>query len=772
MNQFRFGSKAATLRDLNGYLSVGQLCPQLVVGRRAWVESPDAFMASVRAAFGAETLAVRSSARGEDSTSESLAGAYVSYLNVEPEDDALKNAIDGVFASYRDADARDEVLIQPMVRDVAISGVVLTRDLDTGSPYYVINYDSGSGRTDTVTGGGDSKTVLVHRARPDQLKSARMCRLIDSVIEIENVTGSHELDIEFCMNEKNDVFILQVRPLAARSNWSRVPDAQIDRSIDHIRARIVELSAPDARLGGNRTVLSEMTDWNPAEMIGNAPKPLALSLYKTLITDRTWAEARARMGYRMVDGPLLHDFQGRPYIDVRKSFNSFLPHGIDPAHADTLVSHQLEVLAANRDLHDKVEFAIAVSCEDFETGKIKARLGEAGLSADAQTAVHAQIQAITAAILGAGCAGLTPLIAQADALLKTPAPTASHNPLASVQNLLELCRNNGTTPFSQLARHGFIGVQLLRSLSARGVFDAGHVDQFMHGVQTVASDLIRDMNEVHAGQKSIEAFMERYGHLRPGTYDIMSWRYEERPDLYLAHGQVRKIADHVPFVPDAGQRKDIQTLIDETGFATDVDGLLNYIVTAIKGREQSKFAFSRAISNALDILTVWGKDNGLSREDLSYLPIDVLHGTPDPGALRDRIEGGREAYLLTRAIRLPHVILDALDIDVVRIPLGQPTFVTGKSITAQGHLLTSMEGNEIDDKIVLIESADPGFDWIFSHRVLGLITKYGGANSHMTIRCAEFGLPAAIGCGERLFDTLCKAQTIELNASARRLSCH
>ena len=68
-------------------------------------------------------------------------------------------------------------------------------------------------------------------------------------------------------------------------------------------------------------------------------------------------------------------------------------------------------------------------------------------------------------------------------------------------------------------------------------------------------------------------------------------------------------------------------------------------------------------------------------------------------------------------------------------------------------------------KIACIENADPGDDWIFTKGIKGLVTQYGGVNSHMAIRCAEFGLPAAIGCGERTFERLLAAGRIELNCA-------
>jgi len=46
---------------------------------------------------------------------------------------------------------------------------------------------------------------------------------------------------------------------------------------------------------------------------------------------------------------------------------------------------------------------------------------------------------------------------------------------------------------------------------------------------------------------------------------------------------------------------------------------------------------------------------------------------------------------------------------------------------------------------------------------------YGGANSHMAIRAAEFSLPAAIGVGEQLYNTCNSANSIELDAAGETI---
>ena len=82
---------------------------------------------------------------------------------------------------------------------------------------------------------------------------------------------------------------------------------------------------------------------------------------------------------------------------------------------------------------------------------------------------------------------------------------------------------------------------------------------------------------------------------------------------------------------------------------------------------------------------------------------------------------------------------------------------------------TSSPTTDLEGRIAIIPNADPGFDWIFSRGIAGLITMYGGANSHMAIRMAEFELPGVTGVGELLFERLKEASVVELDCSARQV---
>jgi len=776
-SDFAFASKGKTLAQLSRLLRLGKITPFEIIPVSKWEIERDAEIRKVISRFSSVRLAVRSSSTDEDTIHNSNAGAFLSMIDVKSTTEEFAPAVDAVIASYGDNYANQEVLIQPMVQGVVLSGVILTRDLDTGSPYYVINYDDYSGRTDTVTSGAVGKMVMVHRANPNALHSPRMRKLVEAVQEIEAVTNSHELDIEFCMTSNQTVHILQVRPLAARSSWNLVSDQVIDEKLAETRQAIEDLQNPLTGIVGSSTILGEMPDWNPAEMIGNTPRGLALSLYKFLITDKTWSQARAKMGYKNIEKPLLTDFVGRPYIDVRNSLNSFIPEGLDNGIAERLVNFQLLRLAENREMHDKLEFEIAITCLDFAYAERTQVLRDSGFSVTDLGTFHDALQDLTWKAVSPGSEGLLQQLAITDRVLIKHTTSPQGHPIERVRDILEECIQYGTLPFSILARHAFIGVSFLKSLVVRDVLSDDDINNFMRSIHTVAADIVGDLKAVTAGVLQEEIFLARHGHLRPGTYDILSWRYDEKPDLYL-NVEPRHQAPEGPTNPHdfsipSHKEAAVASLLKELNFDIGPQHLWEYIGTAIAAREKAKYAFSRGISDALVEIGNWGEAVGLSRDDLSHIKImSFLENHEDINKLSEVAIAGREAHQLTRAVRLPYLITEPDDIDVVYPARGQATFITNKTVTAPILHLHTNEAANLDGQIVLIESADPGFDWIFTHDISGLVTQFGGANSHMAIRCAEFGLPAAIGCAERTFSELLKSSVIELNCAARKVTGH
>ena len=138
---------------------------------------------------------------------------------------------------------------------------------------------------------------------------------------------------------------------------------------------------PHPFLMGSRTVFGVMPDWNPAEMIGVRPQPLALSLYRELVTDSIWAYQRNNYGYRNLRSfPLMPHFFGLPYIDVRLSFNSFIPADLDEGLAGRLVDYYINRLLSRPSLHDKVEFEIVFSCYTFDLPEKLNLLAKEGFS--------------------------------------------------------------------------------------------------------------------------------------------------------------------------------------------------------------------------------------------------------------------------------------------------------------------------------------------------------------------------------------------------------
>ena len=782
--RFVLGTKAETLDRLRPILKSASIEEQVSISVKAWNHDSKDCLDSIHQMFNGAKVIVRSSALSEDCWNTSNAGGFDSVLNVDSGIDVeLREAIDQVVSSYGDSNLDDQVLVQRMLHDVTISGVVFTRTLDQGAPYYVVNYDDETASTDSVTSGqGESlRTVMVLRSERDRIGEidVNLEPLISTIAEIESLVGYDSLDIEFAVTSGGRLHILQVRPIAVTHQFHQVGDEQITAALNDAKLQFRRQSEHSPYIVGAETIFAVMPDWNPAEIVGTKPRALALSLYQYLITNEVWAQQRAEYGYRDVrPHPLILGFQGHPFVDVRASFNSFIPEGINDELAHKLVEHYLAELRDKPHLHDKVEFDILFTCwfpdiHDLLARRLPARV----FSESEREIIEGSLVEITVNGINRieeDRASIMELEARYAKVLSSKLP-----PLELACCLIEECKRFGTLAFSHLARAGFVAVTILKSLVRTGAISIDEFDRFMNSLETVTSRFELDASRVASGELDFDSFVDLYGHLRPGTYDITSEAYFENPEKYLhpiIESTSRENPDEVKeFEWSDDARQSIETSFSAGNIPIDADAFALFAKSAIEGREWAKFVFTRSLSTALNEIRRWSADFSLDRDDASFLDFhDILQLRSGLaiGAQQEwvekRVTEGRDAYRLTRAIELPPILFSEADFELFERKSSEPNFVTSGRAVANVHVLTGKDDPAaLSGNIVLIPQADPGFDWIFGSSLIGLVTMYGGANSHMAIRAAELGLPAAIGVGEKLFEMLSKAEVVELDCASK-----
>jgi len=764
----KFSSKAGTLAAMRPLLNSALVAPLYSFSLETWRSNKQRCLVGVRQHLSAAPWIVRSSSQQEDGHTSSNAGAFLSVPHVDA--DSLEDAVEKVFSSYGQAHPSDEVLIQPMLNGVLRSGVAFSHDPNTCAPYRVISWHEGSD-TAFVTGGQGGQ-VWQQAARSPVAAPDKVAPVVKLVEELLEHFGGVPLDCEFAFTEdsgKEVLWLLQARPLILTA--APEEDAAQTNRLQIIESKVARGMQPHPFLMGRRTVYGVMPDWNPAEILGVRPKPLALSLYRELVTDAIWAYQRHNYGYRNLRSfPLMPHFFGLPYIDVRLSFNSFIPADLKEGLAGRLVDHYIDRLLAEPTLHDKVEFEIVYSCYTLDLPQRLQSLSEAGFSEDERKSIAESLRKLTNRILHpqdglwrGDAAKLDVLQARREELL-----ASSADPLERIYWLLEDAKRYGTLPFAGLARAGFVAVQMLKSLVAVGIFSDSDYEAFMASISTVSGQLARDRALL---DKS--TFLARYGHLRPGTYDILSPRYDEAPDFYFDWNRRPAPPEPTrPFSLTLEQMRELGTRLQSHSLDPDPVGLFDFMQAGIELRELAKFHFTRNLSDALALISEVGAQHGFSRDELAYCDCRVfgeLHVAASdlPDALSRSIEQGSKRYANTARISLPPLISAPEDVWAFEWPAASPNFITQKKITAP--VAGCDDRHRLAGSIVCIPSADPGFDWLFSFPIAGLITAWGGANSHMAIRAGELGLPAVVGSGEVLYRAWSTVGRLHIDCASRQV---
>lgn len=702
-------------------------------------------------------LIIRSSSSMEDNKDISNAGKFLSIGNISFDEKEIFEAIDKVAKKLL---KKDQIIIQQYISNVDISGVLFTRDHKNNSPYYIINYDR-SKKTDLITSGKSNpslKTKIIYR---ENIKDKIFFKLLKVVKFIENLYQSDKLDIEFAIS-KNKIFIFQCRYLIIKNKINL--DNEVSIALNNLKKKIHKLKSINPFLSGKTTYFSNMSDWNPAEMIGNKPNSLSISLYSELITDKIWAHQRNNYGYKnVIPNQLMLNFAGSPYIDLRADLNSFLPKNLDPNTQNKIINSCLSKIKKNPEIHDKIEFKCIETSLDFINNNKILKFGND---------YKKKLFSITKNFVLEN-KFLNKELNKVK-ILEDKISNIKKSNLSEIQKIYYLIfftKNYGTLPFAGAARLAFVGTKFLKSLKDLNVINQAELESFYHQPKSIPNLIKSDLDKLRKKKISKQKFLNKYGHLRPHSYNITSKNYSENFNIYF------NIKNKVDFKRtkiikiNKNKISIIQKLINKNRLKISSSKFLEFIKNSIYAREYCKFVFTKGIDEIFNNINKLCNEIKIKKKDIQFTTINTFKknlSSLSPEKLKDilnsEIKINKKNQMILDRLILPDIIFDQNNIYNFEQNYVKGNYITNKGVTASILNLNYGSSNKnFKDKIVIIENADPGYDYLFSFKIKGLITKYGGANSHMSIRCLELGIPAIIGVGGKNFEEINKAEKIYID---------
>ena len=738
-----------------------------------------------------EKICIRSSFYKEDSAKSSLAGKFDSFINIKNDKKNIIYSIENLINQYKKYNSKSKFflknyfLVQNYIKVSICSGVITNYSLSDGAPYYSINYNDFSNSTLSVTAGDkDSFRVLhVSKNSKENIRSQKFKKIIEAIKKIEKIYNFKPLDIEFAVGKNFKVFILQIRPISTTFKWKLINEKNFQLLLNKSEKKYQDIKKRNIKYG-KKAVFGLMPDWNPAEIIGFQPNLFSYSLYKFLVTDKIWAIARNQMGYKELKNPkLIYSFTGKPYVDLRMSFNSLLPKFLNNKLEKKIITFWINEIIKKPYFHDKIEFEITDNCFYFGLqNKISKKYNF--LKSNEKKLFYESLKRLTNKILKEYKANFLKMNDQIKTLEKFRVETIKNflsknkNEIEYSKRLFIKCKEQGILPFAKQARNAFIGKKILISLLETKALSKKSYFNILKQLETISHDYILDQNKLDKNKITKIEFRKKYFHLRPNSYDISNKRYHEKIlSNKMNYEEINALLNfnvkNIDKIITKNEYRKIKDLLKKNKLETNVNDLLNFCICSLKLRENYKFMFTRTLSDGIQLLRNYSDKKKISY-NFSNVSINSIFKIKDKkDAFMVKKESSKNFKLSEyyNYVKLPYLIVSNNDFFVSSILLSKPNFISDKNITGKMIFLDGKSKNiDLKNKVVVIENADPGFDWIFSKKIKGLITKFGGVNSHMSIRCEELNIPAIIGFGEDNFSKLKNDNIVNIDCKLQKIN--
>lgn len=717
-------------------------------------------------------LAVRSSARGEDSTEASFAGQLTSIVGVRTESD-LRAALSTCFASGDRAASQSyqehfghrlkgmNVLVQRMV-EPRFSGVFFSRDprrpegartndlrLQTTQSWIVEGVEgfgeqlvSGAVTPFRFTASGETSS----RPAPSDWTPEDLTRVVQMGLEAQNVF-QYPVDVEWAIDRDGRLWMLQARAITTNGTAIKAEHSDL---VQLELARLIKTNGPHTTWDSQTFV-----EWT------GVPSKLSLSVWQRAFAPRgAFVQALREVGYAgsdpsfQGDSSLLEEVFGRACLNLTRLEPLFF--GKVPYRFISKPHPHLEfdwrkidlptILHAPSAIARMTKVAWTLQNQDSLRETCEAKLRAFSVSRESRES--------TLPVAGASVSALVKDLSLEAEQFATEALLWPFILAITVEAHMEtlelvLAKDLGRDP-----------ARLLLS-------------QWMsRDLHTVTSEMESAHRDANFHPERRPAFFEAFGHRGPGELDLARERWSELSDraftkenhVETSNRLATTVSESLRFEADVEERVHAIRRPYVRSAWTSLKALLEL-------RERWKMEIMKSYARLRRLALEIGRSTGLG-EDVFALDLQELEGfaketsAVDPTtmtenssrleALRSAIREARERREAFRQVRLPvsFTLADlqsSIDGTATPVESLESPLVLGESLSpgvAHGEVRVVRDPKDFElsatwpENVVLVaEATDPGWTPLF-RRARAVVVERGGVLSHCAIVAREMGLPA------------------------------
>jgi len=689
-----------------------------------------------------QSIAVRSSAIGEDSDEHSYAGQNQSFLNIQSESE-LKEAVERCFESihgeasktYRhffdqkpSGHAQMNVVIQLMVKP-KFSGVFFSRDPRAHSSTWIIELIEGLG--EDLVSGRKTPYFITSENRAgvtvpglDTFNFEKVLHLGERVKSVLN----YEVDMEWALDQNLEVKLLQARPVTALrslSNQVKVVEAELQR---------LKEDYPDNPTWDGQT----FAEWT------GFPSYLTFSLWRNAFSPHNaFGNALKTLGYRSFTekktyspkDSLLERVFGRAYVNLEKM--SELYFGPIPFSIVTKPRPHLKFDFKKLNLHTVLFTPVSM----FNMVKV-------GFSLSSKRSEWLKT-----------CA--TELVQFSSIRAANPSPDIYS---AWNDSLLQETFSKECSRFSKEDLHWPLVLIILTESTMQTISSilksiVGEkeaqktIRRWMgQGLQTITSEMNRTFQEACLDPLKRPFFMSKFGHRGPGELDLANPRWIELSQSAFYNLSSKSIVD---------RPVDLDPVSDEISrlksFKRDIIMQeWRLLKTMLELREKWKMELLKPYAQIRYMATELGVRTKLGA-DIHWLRLSEIESLPLSGKgnidheMTAKIYGRKMRFEVFKHFSLPEFVSVS---EIEGLIKGENTedrkYFDGEALSPGlvfGTVVVVDNPSAADpsswpeNAILVAEATDPGWTPLFA-RAKGIIVDKGGVLSHCAIVAREMNIPA------------------------------